>query len=628
MTGIKNERAALYINGKIYTVCGPGWESRPMEAMAVGADGRILYVGRESEARARLEANKPSAADHDYTVTDLGGRAALPGFVDTHVHMPGAALTELFEIYLYAARDREDTLKTVREFVGKHPEREIYYGTGFYLSIAGGSPEGPRREWLDEIEADKPIMLESSDGHSLWLNTAAMKRCGIDQNTKTPQGGMIHKDAETGEPSGTLTDAHALLPERAVYGIQEETAALRHFHKKMLGWGYTAAMLIAPHFCKPESLKQLVDGGEWRMRANLCALADLDYVFVGLTAEEKAAKEAAARLAKAENGEIAAGAETAKNAVLEAARLAALFGAGRADATGDGENAGFGGDGASLIRTHTVKFFADGVVEGRTAFLKEPYAQLGPGDPEGYRSEPLWDDAALAAAFEEVTRAGLQIHVHSIGDAASAQALSALAEARRRAGKPDGNRDVLTHIQLLGKEEIDAMRALSVIASCQPFWHFKEPNWYDEIDLAALGETRAEAAYPVGAVLRAGVRVTFSGDHPVSPENNPFWAIQNAVTRNLADPAPYGVAAIADADNPKWLRNADERISLTEAIEAYTINGAYQLFRENEIGSLEAGKFADFIVLSADPFEADPVKLYAIKPTMVYINGTITHHAF
>jgi predicted amidohydrolase YtcJ len=557
--------ATLFKNAAFYTVAGEGWEGEPREAMAVGADGRILFVGSEEEARAALD-----EAGLCYAERDLGGRAVLPGFVDTHVHMPGSALTELYEIYLYECRDLAGTLDLIREFVAAHPDRDAYYGTGFYMSITD-EPCGPRREWLDEIEAEKPIVLNSSDGHSYWLNTAALRALGIDAGTRVPEGGLICKDPATGEPTGTVTDVEGLITLCPRYGNEECKAALRAYQEKQLAWGYTAAMHIAPHFCPVGALKELDEAGEWRMRVNLSSLAETDAP------------------------------EPVKAALAEADSL-------RADFAGSG-----------LVRVTAVKFFEDGVVEGKTAFLKAPYAE-GAGTPEGYRSAPLWSPDDLTDAFAQVARAGYQIHVHAIGDAAVSETLAALRAARER-GAGQGGRDVLTHLQLLGDEEIRAMRELDVIASFQPFWHFKEPFWYEEIDLALLGEERAESAYPVGSVLRGGVRVTFSGDYPASPVNDPFWAIQIAVTRNLADPGHYGVEQILSPGDEQWLRNADERISLKEAIEAYTISGAYQLFREDEIGSLEPGKQADFIVLTDDPFRADPVCLYRIKVKETYIAG-------
>ncbi|MDR2610665.1 MAG: amidohydrolase family protein [Clostridiales Family XIII bacterium] len=565
---------ALFTNARIYTVAGAGWEHRPAQAMAVGKDGRILSVGSEAEARAAMGAYLPS-----YRIIDLEGRAVLPGFIDTHVHMPGDALTKLFQIYLYDSRGLDNTLDIIRDFVKAHPDRDIYFGTGFYLSIAGGNPEGPRREWLDEIEPEKPIVLESSDGHSLWMNTAAFRHFGIDKDTPAPTGGILHRDAETGELSGTLTDAHVLIGARPEYTIAQAEQAVTLYQQKMLTWGYTAAMHIAPQFCDPEALRRLHERGEWKMRVNMCALADHDADIPAVRA-----------------------------AFDEAKKYEEYFA------------------GSELIKTTTVKFFADGVVEGRTAYLKEPYTQTNEGEPEGYRSEPLWDKDELADAFGEVMDAGYQIHVHSIGDAATADTVYALEKAvasprRAGAGKPK-RRDTITHLQLVSPGDIDKVQELGVIASFQPFWHFKEPGWYDQIDLAVLGAERAEAAYPVGTAVRKGIRVTFSGDYPVSSNNDPFSAIQIAVTRNLGNPGPYGEPPLASKDDPKWLRNPNERISLAEAIEAYTINGAWQLFREDEIGSLEAGKRADFIVLNADPFLTADEELYSLHPQQVYISGT------
>jgi len=556
--------AALYRNGVIYTVANDDWNESPQAAMAVDNDGRILYVGTEKDARTALE-----DAGFSYGVTDLGGRAVFPGFIDTHVHMPGSALTELFEIYLYECRTLEETLDKIRAFVVAHPDSEAYFGTGFYMSVTD-DPLGLRKEWLDEIERDKPIILNSSDGHSYWLNSAALGALGITSATEAPDGGLIGKDPETGEPSGIVTDVPSLITLEPRYSAQEYEQALRLYQARQTGWGYTAAMHIAPHFCSVGALKELNDAGAWRMRVNLSALADAD--------------------------------RPVRETLDDAAAMRADFAQ------------------SALVRTTAVKFFEDGVVEGKTAYLKDPYPESA-GVPEGYRSEPLWETGRLAEAFAEVSRAGYQIHVHAIGDAAVRETLHALKTARESSGAGEGNRDVLTHLQLVGADEIRLMKELGVIASFQPFWHFKEPSWYDEIDLAILGPERAEAAYPVGSAVKGGVRVTFSGDYPASPVNDPFWAIQIAVTRNLADAAHYGVDAILTQDDGKWLRNANERISLKDAIEAYTINGAHQLFREAEIGSLEKGKMADFIILTDDPFRTDPAALYKIKVKETFIAG-------
>ena len=609
----------LFTNAKIYTVEGEGWEQRPAEAMAVGDDGRIVAVGNEATVRAAAEAaqtdyGNDSAAEFSHAASapapstaefnratnaaaealsietiDMHGRVILPGFIDAHVHAPGSALTELFEIYLYDTRVLDSTLKTIQDFVLQHPEKDAYFGTGFYISIFDGIKATPK-QLLDEICADKPMILQSSDGHSMWLNTAALKKLSITENTPAPIGGNIQR-ADDGTPNGIMSDAFQLITLRAAYTPAQETEAMRLYQQKMLAWGFTAAMHISPHFADPHALEALVREGAWKMRVNLCALADPEC--------------------------------STEQTLGEAKEWERLFA-------------------GTDVKVTTVKFFMDGVVEGRTAYLKEPYAEPYTEsytepctDPypcakekrHGWRGEPLWPVDKLAAQFADISAAGYQIHVHSIGDAATRDTLAALRlsresrQARSCATERQESRDVLTHLQLVDPPEQDEMARLGIIASFQPFWHFKEPHWYEEIDKQFLGEERALAAYPAASLLKKGVRLTFSGDYPASPANDPFFAIDTAVTRNLAEGKPFGVADIVSPDDPVWLRNAQERISVKDAIEAYTINGAFQLFREHEIGSLTPGKYADFIVLDRDILEIDPTEIDRVNVLETWVGG-------
>jgi len=122
------------------------------------------------------------------------------------------------------------------------------------------------------------------------------------------------------------------------------------------------------------------------------------------------------------------------------------------------------------------------------------------------------------------------------------------------------------------------------------------------------------------------VRLSFSGDYPASPINNPFWAIKTAVTRSLAAPERYGIERAAQMGSNQveediWLRNPSERIGIKAAVEAYTMGGAYQLFREDEIGSLEVGKFADFIVLDRDIMKVASSEIDGTRVLATYIGG-------
>jgi predicted amidohydrolase YtcJ len=136
-----------------------------------------------------------------------------------------------------------------------------------------------------------------------------------------------------------------------------------------------------------------------------------------------------------------------------------------------------------------------------------------------------------------------------------------------------------------------------------------------------LGEDRAWKEYPFKSLKDGGAILTSSGDFPVSPVNNPFWAIEAGVTRNLNNAEYYGVDDITDIDDPTWLLNPDERLTIKDMIEAYTRNGAYQMFRENETGSLVSGKYADFIVIDKDIVNINPLDIDGIRVLNTYLGG-------
>ncbi|MEG1585142.1 MAG: amidohydrolase family protein, partial [Anaerovorax sp.] len=205
---------------------------------------------------------------------------------------------------------------------------------------------------------------------------------------------------------------------------------------------------------------------------------------------------------------------------------------------------------SDFIKISTAKFFADGVIEGVTGYLLDPYTkEAGMGD--NYVSEPIWTDkAAFADAMTMALDGDLQIHV-----------LDCIEQAQTAHGDAD-YRNVITHLQVVNDADKPRFGELGIIAAIQPFWHMQEPDWYENVDKLVLGEDRAWKEYPVKSLLDNGAVITSSGDYPVSPTNNPLWGIESGVTRNLNNAEFYGVEDIANMDDPKWLLNAEERVSL------------------------------------------------------------------
>lgn len=546
-------------NGTIYTMDG---KSNTAQAIAV-KDGKIVAVGKDRDMQTFVGSSTEQV--------DLKGKTVLPGFIDAHVHAPGIALTELFEINLYESITKEKTLADIRAFIEENPDLDVYWGTGYTVGMAGDA-KGPRKEWLDEICKDKPVILNSNDGHNYWMNSKALEMNGITKDTPNPSGGLIQKDPATGELWGSITDASSLIKMEQVYTPQQQAEALSQFQNQMHAWGYTAIMAIGPQFIDPQQFSALETANKLKLRVNLGDVIREDADF--------------------------------ETQLSELSKL-------RKEINSD------------LLHVTTAKFFADGVVEGMTAYLLEPYDSAAGLAPD-YVSEFYWNPAQLNYYFNRVMQEGFQIHVHSIGDASTKLVLDSLSYAQEKNSNAD-NRNVITHLQVVNKKDHARFGELGIIAALQPFWHFKEPEWFDTVDYIALGKDRAWQEYPVKSLLDGGAILTSSGDHPVSPVNNPFWAIESAVTRNLNNAEYYGVKDITNMNDPTWLLNPAERVPVMEMIKAYTKNGAYQLYRENTIGTLEKGKFADLIVIDQDITKVNPVNIDKTQVLLTLFNGEVVY---
>jgi hypothetical protein len=138
-----------------------------------------------------------------------------------------------------------------------------------------------------------------------------------------------------------------------------------------------------------------------------------------------------------------------------------------------------------------------------------------------------------------------------------------------------------------------------------------------------IGERAYYHAYPIRSLIDAGVVVTFSGDYPVT-DANPFFAMEVAVTRNLVY-GMYGIPDITHIDDPAWLRNPAERVTIKEAVEAFTINGAYQLHLEDEIGKIAVGMWADLVVLDQDIMRINPLRIDSTQVLKTIFAGEIVH---
>jgi hypothetical protein len=255
------------------------------------------------------------------------------------------------------------------------------------------------------------------------------------------------------------------------------------------------------------------------------------------------------------------------------------------------------------LRVGGLKGFVDGSLGSSTALMFEPFADDSTN--HGTYVSDWFPVGIMKRRVKAADSAGLQIAVHAIGDSANAEMLDIYEEVASENG-PKDRRFRIEHAQHLRSEEIRRFKELGVIPSMQPYHCIDDGRWAEK----RLGAERSKTTYAFRSLLDAGATLAFGSDWDVAPLD-PLQGIYAAVTRRTLDGAhPNG-----------WV--AEQKISVEEAVRCSTIHNAYAEFAEKETGSLEIGKWADFVVLSEDIFAIDPVQIANVKVEMTVVGGRV-----
>jgi predicted amidohydrolase YtcJ len=249
------------------------------------------------------------------------------------------------------------------------------------------------------------------------------------------------------------------------------------------------------------------------------------------------------------------------------------------------------------LKARSVKLYADGALGSRGAALLSDYS-----DDPGNSGLLFENDGDLQSLVDRAVGCGLQLGIHAIGDAANRQVIDAIAAAPTGAAGNEG-RHRIEHVQIVHPRDIPRLAEYDIIASMQPIHATSDMRWAGD----RLGEARLEGAYAWATLLEEGVRLALGSDFPVEPVN-PWLGIHAAVTRQRDGQPPGG-----------W--RADEALTLDQALRGFTIDAAYAGFADADLGSLEAGKLADFIVVDADPAAAEPAELADIGVLRTVVGG-------
>ncbi|MFK2825691.1 amidohydrolase [Bacillus sp. B190/17] len=251
------------------------------------------------------------------------------------------------------------------------------------------------------------------------------------------------------------------------------------------------------------------------------------------------------------------------------------------------------------LRLAGLKQFIDGVVTGYTAYMLDPYT-----DKPETKGETAYTAEQLEVWVTEADKEGFQIRFHTIGDGAVRLGLDLYEKAQQVNGRRDA-RHALEHIEVIAPEDITRFKELGVMPSIQPYHMALMPR---ESHTTRVGEEKQPYIYPNASLLRSGAEVSYSSDYPIVPLE-PMIEIYHAVTRK-----DFTL-------NETW--NEQERVTLAEALKAYTSGSAYSVFRENELGTIETNKLADLIVLDRNLFEVPQQEILETEVEITFMNGEI-----
>lgn len=544
----------LFTGGAVFTGTG-----EPQRGLAVGVTGdRITHVVESAFVGTLVD-------EHTQTV-DLDGALLSPGFQDAHIHPVGGGV-ELLQCNLTETESAEEAVATIAAYAAANPDVPWILGAGWSMDHYEGG--APLRGLIDAVVSDRPVFLHSRDHHSAWANTRAIELAGLDASTADPADGRIEREAD-GAPAGTFHEgaanlfdavAPAVTPELAYRGLLEAQRALIAFG--ITGWQDAMIGGSGPGLGAIEAYERAIDEGTLKV-----------HVVGSQWWERDGGLEQVDEMVARRDERVARG-------------ITDKFDLG------------------------TTKIMVDGVAENFTASMLDAYLDETGHATCNHGISFLGADN-LREAVAKLDAAGMQVHMHALGDRAVREGLDALENAAAQNGETDG-RHHLAHLQIVAESDTKRFAPLRATANLQALWATHE----DQLDTLTLPFMKPELEarqYPFGDLERGGARLAAGSDWPVSSAN-PLEGIHVAVTRQ-----GQGITA-----GP--LGGDHQRLSLESAFAAYTSGTAYVNHRDHDTGYIRDGYLANLSVISPNPFDLEPAAIATASVRETWIAGERVYSA-
>ncbi len=539
-------------NAKIFTAD----TDNPNASALVVKDGKFCYVGDEA-----------GLSEYEGEVIDLAGKFIMPGIIDSHVHVTFPTAFEYADFGEYFECDGKlEAMNFVADYMKKNPGLKRYK---FLMSKENLKGEEITKEDLDAISPDKELQIQESEFHSVWVNSKVLERHSITDKTPDPVPGVAYYVRKDGHVTGNVFEGAAEMPiilDSAMELSDEQIdTALQRWIDFSVSVGVSGIFDGGiPGFNKYHErvYKRLRDLDK---QGRLPVYVDGCYVISSAREAEEGLKELK-RFRREYNTE--------------------------------------------HLKVHTLKIFMDGTLKIHTAAMVEPYEDTHTTGVTAFSREEL------AELLVKLNEEGLDLHLHTVGDAASRVVLDAVELARKALGDRYRVKVTCAHLKIQHDADLDRFAKLGVFANYTPWWHCE----HIEEMIPLFGEKRSENMYRCKTVWDSGAVVTWSSDNVVFGDFvpwNPYLGMEVGMTRWISGKtAMYDFIKCAEE-----FPSASEKMSIEEMILGYTINGAKQLGIEASKGSIAAGKDADFLVFDNDLLTAEHQGFSHNVPTDVYFCG-------